>query len=287
VRGSWGRAAVVAAALTIGLTACSGSSEPDEAEVGGVALERGEDGGTVAVDDERGRLAEDEGLVGTDEPPDERDDRAEADRSGAPASEAEGPDGEGSGSVGTTAGTDGPAASGGAPTPTATPAPAPRTTPSSAPVTPRPTPTPTASPSPTPAPRVLQAGPARTFSEASAEYGAWVVLSGTPAFGPGELPPPFRVDVDVQGEGGPTGGAVCAVRLQAGEDRGLVARGTATVTLVLTDHDGATTRLLRQRLDLDVHLGAGGSVDVDPSPPVQVDAADWAAASCEARFDPS
>jgi hypothetical protein len=105
---------------------------------------------------------------------------------------------------------------------------------------------------------------------------------------PGDTQPPFRVDIDVRSEGSePIGEAVCAVSLAAGDDRGLVATGRATVTLVLRAHDGAERRRVRQLLDLDVELAPSQDLRVDPSAPFRVDAREVASATCEARFEPN
>jgi hypothetical protein len=290
VRGSWGRTLVVASACALALSACSGGDDAPEAEVGGVALERDEDGGTVAVEDERGATAEEEGLVDADEgdeadegalddPAD--DDPAEDGTTGT--TDADATAGDGTSSTGATTADGSGSASGGAPAPAPSPASGPSPT-----ASPTASPPPASSPAPAPAPRVLGAGPAFTGSDASGlGDDGWVVTSSTGPTEPGDLPPPFRVDVDVVSEGGPLGGAVCAVSLQAGEDRGLVAVGRATVTLVLTADDGTVRRLTRQLLDLDVELGPGGALQVDPSAPVEVDARQLASATCEARFDPA
>jgi hypothetical protein len=289
---------VLAAGLTLAfvLVACSGDGDDVETEVGGAALERDDEGEPIAVDDERGEVAEDEGLV---DPSDE----TTSDGSLSEEAEDDGSDpvdrpdpietadvGEGTGSTGTSGGGtpagDGATSGGNAPSSGAAPAPSPTPTPS-------PTRTPTASPapapSPTPSPRVLTAGPATSGSEAqSLGDDGWVVTSSAGPVEPGDSPPPFRVDVDVRSEGSdPVGGAVCAVSLEAGDDRGLVAEGRATVTLVLTGHDGSQRRLVRQLLDLDVELAPGQDLRVDPSAPFTVDAREVASATCEAGFEPN
>jgi hypothetical protein len=93
----------------------------------------------------------------------------------------------------------------------------------------------------------------------------------------------------VRSEGSePIGDAVCAVSLEAGDDRGLVAQGRATVTLVLTADDGSERRLTRQLLDLDVELGPGQRSAGRPERPRStVDARELASATCEARFEPN
>jgi hypothetical protein len=294
VTGSWGRTLIAASVGVLVLTACSGGDDEPETEVGGVALERDDDGGSVAVEDERGERAEDEGLVEPDDPDDGTSDDGSSDDDGA----ADGTDGDaaddasddgtstsGSSTSGGTTST-GSGSGGSAPAPSPSPSPTAAPAPSPSPTT---APAPSPSPSPTPSPRVLWSGPAVTGSEAiGLGDDGWVVTSSTGPTEPGELPPPFRVDVDVvSDDAGPVGGAVCAVSLQAGDDRGLVAVGRATVTLVLTADDGTVRRLTRQLLDLDVELGPGGSLQVDPSAPVQVDARELERATCEARFDPA
>jgi hypothetical protein len=293
VRDSRGvRSLAVGLTLALVLVACSSEGDEVETEVGGAALERGDDGAPVAVDDERGEVAEGEGLL---DAPDETGSQ-EAEDDGTAAADASGPaDSSAPADSGTAAG-DGATSGGSAPssgatsTPSPTPAPSPTASPTRAPTrTPAPSPTPVPSPSPAPSPRVLAAGPATSGSEAQGlGDDGWVVTSSAGPVEPGDTPPPFRVDVDVHSDGSePIGDAVCAVSLEAGDDRGLVAQGRATVTLVLTAHDGSQRRLVRQLLDLDVELAPGQDLRVDPSAPFAVDAREVASATCEARLEPN
>jgi hypothetical protein len=269
--------------LAIALTACTGGEV--EAEVGGAALERDDDGQAVGVDDERGATAEEEGLVDDGDPEEQAGEDGADDTAGDDVTDEDAADRSGASSR--------PASPGPTPTSTASPTPAPtRTpTPTTSPVPTR-TPAAPASPAPsTPAPpvaRVLTAGPAEQRSEAlGLGDEGWVVTSSAGPIEPGVAPPPFRVDVDVVAEGAdPIGGAVCAVTLQAADDRGLSAEGLVTVRLVLEDHEGARRLLTRQLLNLDVTLAAGRSHRIDPSAPLTVDARELAKVTCEAVFEP-
>jgi hypothetical protein len=293
VRGSRGvRSLAVGMTLALVLVACSSDGDEVETEVGGAALERGDDGAPVAVDDERGEVAEGEGLL---DAPDETG-AEEAEDDGTAAADASDAAGTSDPVDSGTAAGDGATSGGSAPSSGATPAPSPTPAPTPAPSptataspTPAPSPTPTPNPTPAPSPRVLAAGPATSGSQAQGlGDDGWVVTSSAGPVEPGDTPPPFRVDVDVRSEGSePIGDAVCAVSLEAADDRGLVAQGRATVTLVLTAHDGSERRLVRQLLDLDVELAPGQDLRVDPSAPFAVDAREVASATCEARFEPN
>jgi hypothetical protein len=273
-----GVALATASVLTLGLASCTGGDL--EPEVGGAAIERDDEGRTAGVDDERGATAEEQGLVD------------EAERSDG-ASEPAG--GEVTASDGAAARDDETGAADPATRPTPSPSPTGGPSPSPSPTTTqgptaRPSPSPTAAPTPArPAAQQLAAGPAERRSEAiGLGDDGWVTVSSAGPIEPGVAPPPFRVDVDVQVEGAdPVGGAVCAVTLQASEDRALSAVGRVTVRLVTVDQDGVERRLTRQRLDLDVELAAGGTYRLPPTVPLTVDARELSMVTCEADFAPS
>jgi hypothetical protein len=274
-----GAALATATVLALGVASCTGGDL--EAEVGGTAIERDDDGGTAGVDDERGVTAEEEGLVDEEERADGGSERAHGDE--------ERTDGEVTASDGAAARDDE-----ADPATRPTPSPSPTGGSSPSPTTTRPaagpTPSPTAAPTPArPAAQELAAGPAERRSEAiGLGDDGWVTVSSAGPIEPGVAPPPFRVDVDVQVEGAePVGGAVCAVTLQASEDRALSAVGRVTVRLVTVDQDGVERRLTRQRLDLDVELAAGGTYRLPPSAPSTVDARELSMVTCEADFAPS
>jgi hypothetical protein len=135
VRGSRGvRSLAVGMTLALVLVACSSDGDEVETEVGGAALERGDDGAPVAVDDERGEVAEGEGLL---DAPDETG-AEEAEDDGTAAADASDAAGTSDPADSGTAAGDGATSGGSAPSSGATPAPSP-------------TPAPTPAPSPTPA----------------------------------------------------------------------------------------------------------------------------------------
>ncbi|WP_157041996.1 hypothetical protein [Nitriliruptor alkaliphilus] len=249
----------------LGLTACTADGDEDQAadelpvEVEGEVLDRRE--------------------------PDAAE---EPDVDGEEDTDDDGPGDDGPGDEDGTAETDDPDAADEAAPPTS-PAPTSPAPTSPAPTSPTPTsPTPTqpapAEPAPTPAPMVLAAGPARSTGPVLDSDGVeWTVTSST-SVERGVDPPALTVATH-PGDDAPRRQVACAAALEAPSDRGLVARGTLTVSLHVVGTDGAVQVLTRQRIELDVTLEPGRRLDLAASQGRTFDVADVRQVTCVAELN--
>jgi hypothetical protein len=80
--------------------------------------------------------------------------------------------------------------------------------------------------------------------------------------------------------------ASCVAVLQAPADRGLVAVGQLRVALLLAGRDGQVRTIERQRIDLDVQLGPGETLELPESPPLSFDRDALGEVSCRVVHQP-
>lgn len=287
-----GRASAVVVTLVGALlaSACTGG-EPDEqaaepmpVEVEGEVLDRRDDDEPDATDaGDVSEDAQDEASAGSDEAGTDGDGADAAGDGAATEDTAEnaGDAGNGDGDDGVDAGTTGGTSTAPSGTPSAAaPTPAPR---SPAPRSPAPDEGSEPAPATTPEPRRVADGPAvSTGPVLDSDGSEWTETSST-TVERGQEPPPLTVGL-LPGEHGPQRPVRCQAALEAPADRGLVARGTLTVSLTIEAADGTVTTLPRQRIELDVTLAPGRRLELAVSPPRTLDVAEVRQVTCVAEL---